>query len=352
MKSFTMLLMLLGLYYSASCQNQNTIWDENSPIGIGTDNPEENLDVKGVLQLRREDDSDESVSNSSVLSFQTVDENKEHKTWKLQSINIEVEEPYLIFYRNLEDIRLRLNSGFGWAFYREEKVIEMYSDGEQGGGIYIPGDLSVGNLNTANLYSAYLSSDVGNLSIVQHNNHQFSLSGNFMLYRSKGGTGLTGSAHVFTVQTPLTASGSNIASFSNGGADLVRIDKNGDLYSSGNISTTAKIKIGADSLDIGTHSLAVNGSAIFTKALVKLNGNWPDYVFETDYPLADLKSIESFILEHKHLPGVPSAKEVAKSGIDLGETQAILLKKIEELTLYIIAQDKRISELEKQLNKE
>ncbi len=67
---------------------------------------------------------------------------------------------------------------------------------------------------------------------------------------------------------------------------------------------------------------------------------WPDYVFEPEYRLPPLTEVASYIQENKHLPGVPSAKEVATNGLDLGQTQSTLLQKIEELTLYLIEQHK------------
>jgi hypothetical protein len=63
---------------------------------------------------------------------------------------------------------------------------------------------------------------------------------------------------------------------------------------------------------------------------------WSDYVFNDDYKLRSLSSLESFIKQNKHLPEVPSAKEVEEKGISVGDNQALLLKKIEELTLYVI----------------
>lgn len=109
--------------------------------------------------------------------------------------------------------------------------------------------------------------------------------------------------------------------------------------------------LNAGGLAIGTtdlrgYKLAVNGSAIFTSVKVKLEQNWPDYVFEKDYQLLSLADLEKFIQQNKHLPDVPSAAEVEKEGLDVGANQAALLKKIEELTLYIIEQNKRIEKLE------
>lgn len=93
------------------------------------------------------------------------------------------------------------------------------------------------------------------------------------------------------------------------------------------------------------HKLCVNGSAIFTKAVVKAFANWPDFVFEDDYRLQPIEEVMAYVKEHKHLPGIPSAKEVAEKGQDLGEMNAKLLQKVEELTLYIAEMKKEIDAL-------
>src|SRR5690606_11154189 len=76
-------------------------------------------------------------------------------------------------------------------------------------------------------------------------------------------------------------------------------------------------------------------------------GPWPDYVFEDNYQLPDLKDTESFIKINKHLPEIPPAKEVSKNGILLGEMNMKLLKKVEELTLHLIAEHKEKEEMKK-----
>ena len=96
----------------------------------------------------------------------------------------------------------------------------------------------------------------------------------------------------------------------------------------------------------GNYKLFVNGSAIFTKAVVKLTSNWADYVFEPNYKLPTLSEVEAYVVKNKHLEGLPAAEEVKEKGIDLGDNQTILLKKVEELTLYIIDQNKKIEKLQ------
>ncbi len=95
------------------------------------------------------------------------------------------------------------------------------------------------------------------------------------------------------------------------------------------------------------YKLAVAGDIIAEEVVVKLHGDWPDYVFHDDYNLRTIPEVEAFIEKHGHLPDVPSAKAVEEKNIALGEMNTILLKKVEELTLYIIEQNKRIEKLEK-----
>jgi len=120
--------------------------------------------------------------------------------------------------------------------------------------------------------------------------------------------------------------------------------------SGANISyATGNVGIGTNA--IAEHKLAVNGSIVAEKVRVKLYGTWPDYVFEKEYKIPSLEDVEAFIKKNKHLPGVPSANAVEKEGLDLGDNQAVLLKKIEELTLYIIEQNKKIEEQNKKIQK-
>lgn len=87
--------------------------------------------------------------------------------------------------------------------------------------------------------------------------------------------------------------------------------------------------------------LSVNGK-IRAKEIKVEADPWPDYVFDVSYKLPDLNVTEQFIKENKHLPEIPSAAEIAKKGVNLGEMNALLLKKIEELTLYVIDLKKEV----------
>lgn len=122
------------------------------------------------------------------------------------------------------------------------------------------------------------------------------------------------------------------------------------LNVNGNIFTNQKILINSDLTHAGNFSLAVNGEAIFNRAVVRLYGSWPDYVFGETYKPESLEEVEKYIKENKHLKGMKSASEIAEDGIDLGENQKKMLEKIEELTLYIIEQNKAINNLQKEVD--
>ncbi|WP_316815845.1 hypothetical protein [Pedobacter nyackensis] len=133
-------------------------------------------------------------------------------------------------------------------------------------------------------------------------------------------------------------------------ASVTTLDANA-VHKTGN-ETIAGIKLFSTSVGIGTtnvhtYKLAVGGGIIAESVKVKPQGQWPDYVFEKDYPILPLNELEKFVSKNKHLPNVPNAAEVKKDGIDVGEMNAKLLQKIEELTLYIIDQQKNIIDQQK-----
>lgn len=95
--------------------------------------------------------------------------------------------------------------------------------------------------------------------------------------------------------------------------------------------------------------LAVKGTIYGTKVVVTATG-WSDYVFYPNYSLRPLPELEQYILQQQHLPEVPTTAEVQKNGIDVGDNQALLLKKIEELTLYIIDLNKQVKKQQEEIN--
>ncbi|SMD37003.1 hypothetical protein SAMN04488029_3185 [Reichenbachiella faecimaris] len=104
--------------------------------------------------------------------------------------------------------------------------------------------------------------------------------------------------------------------------------------------------VGIGTINTGSYKLAVNGS-IRSKE-VKVEANWSDFVFYDNYELRTLEEVEQHINEKGHLPEIPSEAEITENGINLGEMDAKLLQKIEELTLYMIEMNKRMGQLEQE----
>jgi len=116
--------------------------------------------------------------------------------------------------------------------------------------------------------------------------------------------------------------------------------------SAGNISSSP---LAASELPVHSHDAAylkntggtITGDLRISGKLTTPPGATPaDYVFEPDYKLAPLSEVEAFTKEHKHLPEVPSAKEMTENGVDMAAMNMVLLKKVEELTLHAIALQK------------
>ncbi|MES2765447.1 MAG: hypothetical protein V4642_06255 [Bacteroidota bacterium] len=130
--------------------------------------------------------------------------------------------------------------------------------------------------------------------------------------------------------------------------NVISMDATGHVaignYIPQNPETNEKYKLWVD----GT--VGVNGS-IKAQEVEVVTNVWPDYVFKKGYILAPLSEVEQHIAETGHLPGIPSEAEVKKNGVNLGEMQVKLLEKIEEMTLRMIEQEKRLQALEEENKK-
>jgi len=121
-----------------------------------------------------------------------------------------------------------------------------------------------------------------------------------------------------------------------------------------NSNVGGKIIIGETNINFNTpydYKLYVEKGILTEKVKVAIKNsvNWADYVFANDYKLMPLNDVEAFIKSNKHLPGVSSAENLVKEGLDLGEMQAKQMEKIEELTLYVIEQNKQIEKQNKEI---
>ncbi len=157
---------------------------------------------------------------------------------------------------------------------------------------------------------------------------------------------------------PFTLYGNGVMNFSTNAnynnVKLFAIDNIAFPKSVFEILGNGKTAIGGERV-VGTHAdalLTVSGKIVSKSLFVLKPTTWSDYVFSTTYKLEDLYSVEKYILEHKHLKGIPSEESVLNDGYDLNEMDAKLLAKIEESMLYIIALQKELEFLKQQLKKE
>jgi hypothetical protein len=159
----------------------------------------------------------------------------------------------------------------------------------------------------------------------------------------------------------LQANGGNSQAYWITGADgMLKLGGNGGTEPTvGAININYLGNVGVGTTNPGSFKMAVEGSFGARSVKVTLTNPWPDYVFGRKYALPTLTSVEKYIQENKHLPGIPSADDIKQGGgVDLGEMNTRLLEKVEELTLYVIQikkENERIlrenREIKKQLRK-
>jgi hypothetical protein len=130
---------------------------------------------------------------------------------------------------------------------------------------------------------------------------------------------------------------------------IVDMNNSNIWFNSANSTINGNIYIGDSATyptNTGDYKLYVEGGILTEKVKVALRStaNWADYVFADNYELMPLKDVEKFINSNKHLPGIKSAKELMEDGLDVAQMQAKHMEKIEELTLYVIEQEKKINE--------
>jgi len=319
----------------------------NGNMGVGTAIPKQKLHiVDGNILISKT--SAKTVApgspNGSILFGADIDDNFPMGKWGIEYLNGEDGCHGLNFWRPWNP------GGGGWGNY----YFVLADNGNVGIGkknpetlLDVNGSFRAQSANITGAITAQSATVNGNLTVKEGSNYSVSLG-------NAGGQNLGWGTSYIGFNATRNNSAGNWTVEGDGahnGSSVIWSNVQGDICFASIPSTSGNNKTLSD-LNIKNNiklQLLSNGILRAKEVQVSLS-NWPDYVFSKDYNLLPLSEVEQFITENHHLPDVPSAAEVEANGVNVGEMNAILLKKVEELTLYIIEQEKQMKELGKRLN--
>jgi hypothetical protein len=291
--------------------------------GMGTNDPLARLHVRG------EAGADEIAINSGTFSTGETAAIQFYSSIIAGSAG--TKKVFMLLDDN--DLKIGTNSGnnTGKFIIRNNGADRVYVDDNGNVGIGVPAP-------------TFKLSVAGNASITNPNQNALSLTGGLTVIKSGEAIKIDGISPAINFyeagnfKSFISHSTSGLYFGVNNGN--IRLDVTNGHVAIGNINLTG---VNADA-----YKLAVSGKVICEEVRVKLaSSGWPDYVFANNYQLPPLTEVEKFIDQHKHLPNVPSAEEVEKDGIAVGDMQKRMMEKIEELTLYVIELQKQVNLLKK-----
>ena len=345
-----------------------TVSDKGS-VGIGTTDPISKLDVRGRLSVPEIAFTLNGEDNTDPYRLRKVQSSLDVSWLELQ-LNDNVDESFRIYGNSCQDYACGEYSG------------HLYHSFDASGNAYHRGSVGIGttsafpplhiksisptvNFEKTGILNWTMGNITGNDFYIKADNAP---SEPFLIQSGTGNVGigtaaidnaqgwhkvlqLHGNHHAKLIVTQ--AEGVKVGMFAHTG-NLAKIgtESQHDLtFTAGywndvmTLKTNGNVGVGTTAPD---EKLTVNGKIHAKEIKVDLNVPAPDYVFETDYELPKLKDIQSYIAKHKHLPEVPSAKEMEKNGINLSNMNMLLLKKIEELTLHLIEKERDIKILQEE----
>ncbi|WP_299432232.1 hypothetical protein [uncultured Aquimarina sp.] len=288
---------------------------QNGNVGIGTTNPTEKLDVNGAIK-----------SKSGIFEAadtQAAINSTDYRDWGKYSLALAAGK-----------VLETQTNGY------QARKLEFFDYPATDGGLPAGTSFSLKNDNNKVFFTTSSFNTETRFEVADPNGAEIIKAGNFSANSSNNATNESVNwVHLLKAKSRLAVG--TWAMYKPEHEFTVR----GSGWFEHEIITDSKIGIGVQASDIpANYKLAVAGKIISEEVKVELQNTWPDYVFANNYKLPTLLEVENHIKEKGHLQNIPSASEVSENGIQLGEMNAKLLEKIEELTLYTIAQEKQLQE--------
>jgi hypothetical protein len=335
------IILIAGLIACSTCFAQNTL-PLSGNVGIGTTNPQNSLEVRkdvpgGLGPVLELINGGGGGGSSTELHFGTYNH-----------------------FGGVPQARVRVvdNAAFGGDFYFDTKGAgpneplynRLFIQGASG-------NLGIGtNAPNARLRVVGGGTVLGNNSVITTTDGHLSIGDINANSSPTNGDWADKTTLVLNAQDYSAIgfhdSGQRV-DFIRAGKGIIQLGYDGG-WGQASIGLPGGIWSAAGDLGIGTNDthgfkLAVNGNIRAREIKVEA-GPWPDYVFKPTYKLPSLSAVKEYIDKNQHLPDIPSEAEVAKEGINLGEMNRLLLKKVEELTLYLIDVKQELKDLRRQVN--
>lgn len=332
----------------------NTVFNVNDDIGIGTNSPNDKLHVSG--------------GNTRITNGNLIVDNAGGSTVQLRLGG--ADKGFL----DLEgsDVRIGTSPGNTNDFIIRMNGINrmfMTSAGDMGLGVFPSQKLTVGGnanvkgdlfLNATGPQVQLQNSGV-DIGFMQTSGSNFRVgtnssntTGNFVVRVNGGDRAIVnpeGTLHL-TGGVDASLTGNGYLMIGNPASSNIVVDNNEIVARSNGTASSLILQNDGGSVRIGNvavpagYKFAINGKMVCEELKVKLaSSGWPDYVFDKNYRLKSIKEVERFIEQNSHLPGIPSAAEVERNGLEVGDMQKRMMEKIEELTLYVIELQKQIDDL-------
>lgn len=363
------LAIVNGAYWNRPITSRSRIANTADSVGIGTSSATEKLDVNGNIRVRNNLIADNQVSGASITTTGNVtaigngqflgtvtsfsDMAINNTNGILQFLTGSTDKGFVQI--SGDDLRIGTNSGntAGNFVVRTNGSDKVTVDKD--GKMTINKSGEALKLNGVNPNIGFYQSGAFK-SFIQQNGNELLLGNNAgdihldvatpynLNFTTHGGAVLLSPIGASVLLNP--SSGGNVLLSPNGGGDVI-INPNSGGFIQLNPTGGGNVAIGSIvAATAPNYKLTVGGKILCEELRVKLQSSgWPDYVFGNDYKLPSLDEVEKFIQENKHLPNIPSAAQVGREGVDVGDMEKKMMEKIEELTLYVISLKKEIEVL-------